>query len=180
MGGNTTDLGRIKLLVLDVDGVMTDGRIILTPSGEEIKEFHVRDGSGIKYWQRAGKAVAMITGRASPAVKIRAEELGVGFCRLGVKQKLPVFEEACEVAGVTAAEVAVIGDDLPDLPIMQKCGYAVAVVDAVPEVLDAADYVTTAPGGRGAVREAIEHILRSSGQWEGLLARYLSAGDTTS
>jgi len=167
------DYAKIELLVLDVDGVLTDGGITLTEDGQEIKTFHVRDGSGMKYWQRAGRKLAMISGRGSPAVLARAEELGVQAVRLNAKDKLPALEEVLADLGVLAERTAVVGDDLPDLPMMRHCGFAAAVADAVDEVRRAAAYVTVRPGGAGAVREVIELILRGSGDWDKIMARYL-------
>lgn len=168
------DLHKIELLVLDVDGVLTDGRIVLTPSGEEIKAFHVRDGSGMKYWKRCGKKLAIISGRASHAVTIRAGELDVDAVRLGAKDKLPAFEDILKEMGLAASQAAVIGDDLPDLPMILRAGLAVATADAVEEVRSAAGYVTSLPGGCGCVRETIEMILKNTGRWQGVLERYLS------
>ena len=173
----TSNAKDIDLLVLDVDGVLTDGRVTLTASGEEINSFHVRDGSGIKYWMRAGKQAAIISGRSSPAVICRAGELGIEHVRLGAKDKLPVLEALLAELGVDARRTAVVGDDLPDLPMIRCAGWSAAVADAVSEVRDAADYVTTAPGGTGAVREVIELLLRSGGLWETILQRYRPAGE---
>jgi 3-deoxy-D-manno-octulosonate 8-phosphate phosphatase (KDO 8-P phosphatase) len=167
-----TDPGAIELLVLDVDGVLTDGRIVLTPSGEEIKAFHAADGAGVKYWQRVGRKVAIISGRGSPAVEVRAAELGIEFVRLNAKRKLPAFNEALAAFGVTAAETAVVGDDLTDLPLLDRCGFAACPPDAAVEVRRAADLVTTRPGGGGCVREVVEHLLRGAGLWDRVLARY--------
>ena len=168
------DYGRIELLVLDVDGVMTDGRIILTPSGEEIKCFHCRDGAGIKYWQRVGKKLAIITGRCSPAVELRARELGIDQVSLSALDKLPVLREMVARLGLGMHQVAVMGDDLTDLPMMHHAGLSIAPADAVEEVRRRAHYVTVAKGGEGAVREGIELILRGSGLWDQVLQRYLS------
>ena len=169
---NAIDYSKIDLLVLDVDGVMTDGGITLTASGEELKTFHVRDGSGMKYWRRAGGKIAMLTGRSSPAVAARAKELGVEALRMGLKEKLPVYREVLAELGASEERTAVVGDDLADLPLLLHCGFPVAVADAVEEVRQAAAYVTKARGGAGAVREVIELILRGSGRWGGILARY--------
>ena len=168
------DYSKIDLLVLDVDGVLTDGRITLTPSGEEIKTFHVRDGSGMKYWRRAGKKLAMISGRGSSAAARRAEELGVDFVRLNLKDKLPAYEQALRDLGVGAEAAAVVGDDLTDLPMMRRCGLPIAVADAPEEVQQAAAYVTRLPGGAGCVREVIELILKSSELWNTIMQRYLT------
>lgn len=167
-----TDLAKIELLILDVDGVMTDGRILLTESGEEIKGFHVRDGSGIKYWMRVGKKVAIITGRGSPAVCRRAEELGIDLVRLNAKNKLPALEEILGELDLAPEQVAVIGDDLTDIPSMLHVGFAACVPEAPEEVQREVDYVTRTPGGRGAVREVIEYILKRTGQWNKVLDRY--------
>ena len=167
------DYSGIELLVVDVDGVLTDGRIRLASNGDEIKAFHVRDGSGIKYWARVGKKTAFISGRASPAVVRRAEELGVDAVRLNAKDKLPVCREVLEGLGLTFPQTAVIGDDLTDLPLLRRCAFPVAVADAAEEVRQAAAYVTRLPGGAGCVRETIELILKQSGLWETVLQRYL-------
>ena len=174
------DYGKIDLLVLDVDGVLTDGRVTLTGEGDEIKSFHVRDGAGMKYWKRAGGKLAIITGRGSPAVTRRAKELDVDVVRVNVKNKLPVLVEILDDLGVSADRTAVMGDDLTDIPLMRHCGLSVAVADAVAEVRDRADHVTDLPGGRGAVREVIELILKGSGRWDRIMARYLDdAGEQT-
>ena len=161
----------IELLVLDVDGVLTDGSIIYADDGVEVKAFHVRDGSGLKLWHQAGKRSALITGRSSPAVEVRAAELGVGFVTQGASAKLPAYRELLARAGARPEEVCYVGDDLPDLPPLRHCGLAVAVADACAEVRAEAHYVTRAPGGRGAVREAVELILRCQGHWQEVVAR---------
>ncbi len=164
---------KIELLVLDVDGVLTDGRITLTPNGDEIKTFHARDGAGMKYWKRAGKKLAIISGRGSQAVTRRAKDLNVDMVRLNVKTKLPVLEEVLAELDVSAERTAVIGDDLTDIPMMQHSGLAITVADAADEVRQIAAMVTTRPGGFGAVREAIEVMLKGAGLWERILQRYL-------
>ncbi len=171
------DYSRIELLVLDVDGVLTDGRIMLTPAGDEIKVFHVRDGAGMKYWHRAGGKLAIISGRGSKAVTVRAKELSVDFVRLNAKDKLPAFREALAELCVASDRTAVIGDDLTDLPLFRNCAMPVAVCDAPQEVRDAAAYVTALPGGAGCVREVIELILKKSGRWDGIMARYKAGKD---
>jgi YrbI family 3-deoxy-D-manno-octulosonate 8-phosphate phosphatase len=172
-----TDLSRIRLLVCDVDGVLTDGRIIYDSTGAETKQFHVRDGSGLKYWQRAGHAVALLSGRSCRTTERRAEELGIGIVHQGVKDKWPVMERILDAAGCTADEAAYVGDDLPDLPVMYRVGCPVAVADAVAEVRAAACRVTTLGGGQGAVRETIEWILRAQGRWDTIMARYARPGE---
>jgi 3-deoxy-D-manno-octulosonate 8-phosphate phosphatase (KDO 8-P phosphatase) len=159
---------------------MTDGRIILAPmtgrfsSVEEIKEFDCRDGAGIRFWQRVGKQVAIISGRDSYAVNVRAKDLDIQHVKLGVKDKLPVYRELLEKLKLSADQSAVMGDDLPDLPMMLGAGLSLAPADAVEEVRQRAHHVTAAGGGRGAVREAIELILRRSGRWDEILRRYLA------
>ena len=167
------DFGKIELLVLDVDGVLTDGRIIFTSSGDEIKVFHVRDGSAMKYWKRVGKKLAFISGRGSPAVGRRARELEVDAVRLNAKIKLPAYEEILDELKVSQDRTAVVGDDLTDLPLLLRCGFSATVADAVEEVRTRVDYVTRAPGGEGAVREIVEMILKNAGLWDQILARYI-------
>ncbi|MHC4981747.1 MAG: KdsC family phosphatase [Planctomycetota bacterium] len=167
------DLGKIELLVLDVDGVLTNGRIALTSRGDEIKVFHVRDGSAIKYWKRAGRKVAFISGRSSPAVTRRARELDVDAVQLNAKSKLPAYEEVLKELKVGEDRTAVIGDDLTDLPLLGRCGFSAAVADAAEEVRSRVDYVTRAAGGAGAVREVVEMILKKAGLWDQILARYV-------
>jgi 3-deoxy-D-manno-octulosonate 8-phosphate phosphatase (KDO 8-P phosphatase) len=172
---NTTDLPDltgIKLLVLDVDGVMTDGRILLTGEGDEIKAFNVRDGAGMKYWKRAGGKLAVITGRGCDAVLRRTKELDVDFVRMHAKDKLPVLKEVLAEMNLTPEQTAVVGDDLTDVPMARYCGFSVAVADAVDELKDVASYTTTLPGGAGCVREVIELILKAAGTWPEILKRY--------
>ncbi len=170
--GDREVLRRIELLVLDVDGVLTDGRITYTASGDEIKSFHVRDGSGMKYWTRAGGKLAVISGRESPVIRRRARELDVLTVHTGAKSKLPAYEAVLRDLGCSPDRTAVIGDDLPDVPLLLRCAYPIAVADAAPETRQVAAYVTERPGGSGAVREAIEHILQATGKWQDILRRY--------
>jgi 3-deoxy-D-manno-octulosonate 8-phosphate phosphatase (KDO 8-P phosphatase) len=167
------EFSHIDLLVLDVDGVLTDGRIILTPDGQEIKSFDVRDGAGMKYWKRMGKKLAIISGRGSQAIHVRAGELDVDTLRVNAKDKLPAYREVLDELGVSEDRTAVVGDDLPDIPLLKRCLLPIATGDAVEEVRAVAAYVTKQPGGRGAVREAIELILKQSGRWPEVMARYL-------
>ena len=171
------DYAGIELLVLDVDGVLTDGRITLTADGQEIKSFHVRDGSGMKYWKHAGGRLAIISGRSSPVVLRRAEELGVDAVRIGAKDKLPALEDVLSELNISADRAAVIGDDLTDVPMMRRCALPVAVADAVAEVKHVARYVTESPGGGGCVREVVELILKRAGKWRGILSRYFPPGE---
>jgi 3-deoxy-D-manno-octulosonate 8-phosphate phosphatase (KDO 8-P phosphatase) len=154
----------VELLVLDVDGVLTDGGIVLG-GGLELKQFHVRDGSGLKAWRDSGQRAAVVTGRRSAAVELRAAELGIEFVVQGASDKLAAYRDICERAKVAAAAVCAVGDDLPDVPLLKVSGLAVAVADACPQAGAAAHYITRAPGGRGAVREVIELILRCQGRW---------------
>ena len=164
---------RIKLLLMDCDGVLTDGRLWLTAGGEEQKSFNTHDGLGLSLLHRAGLRSGIITGRNSKVVARRAAELGVEFVRQGEADKLAAFEAVMQEAGVAESEVAFVGDDLPDIPIMRRSELAVAVADAVEETRAAAHYVTQAKGGRGAVREVVELILKSQGRWQDLAEDYL-------
>ena len=163
---------RIELLVLDVDGVLTDGSICYTDRGEEMKAFHVRDGSGLKLWTRLGKKVGIITGRRSAIVQRRADELGVAAVIQGAEDKKAALMQMLAELGLKPEQACAIGDDIIDVPMLRACGLAVAVADACAEAREEADYVTQVPGGRGAVREVIELILRAQGSWQGILARY--------
>jgi 3-deoxy-D-manno-octulosonate 8-phosphate phosphatase (KDO 8-P phosphatase) len=160
------------MLVLDVDGVLTDGQIIYADDGVEWKAFHVRDGSALKIWQSLGKRVALITGRSSRVVDMRAAELGITLVFQGTADKGAVYRHLLAGANVGPEQVCAVGDDLPDLPILSNAGLAVAVADACAEVRSAAHYVTRAAGGRGAVRETIELILRCQGAWQPVVERY--------
>jgi 3-deoxy-D-manno-octulosonate 8-phosphate phosphatase (KDO 8-P phosphatase) len=164
---------RIKLLLMDCDGVLTDGRLWLTDNGDEQKSFNTKDGLGLALLHRAGLQSGIISGRKSIAVERRAQELGIEFLRQGDEQKTAAFEEVLRLAGVNEDEVAFIGDDLSDIPLMQRSELAVAVADAVEEARAAAHYVTHAEGGRGAVREVVEIILKSQGRWNDLIEGYL-------
>lgn len=154
-----SDAERIQLLCLDVDGVLTDGGLYIDDHGVETKRFHVRDGAGLRMWMRVGGHVALITGRRGMAVRHRADELGIRHVLQGSIDKLADFRSLLDHLGLKASQAAMVGDDLPDLPIMRMCGYPIAVSDADPEVRATARFVTVRPGGQGAVREAIEHLL---------------------
>lgn len=162
----------VELLVLDVDGVLTDGSIIYADNGTELKKFHVRDGSGLKIWEFVGKRAAIITGRTSQVVEVRATELGIKPVVQGARDKLPAYRQILAETGLEPGQVCCIGDDVPDLPLLLHCGLAVAVRDACPEARSAAHYVTEARGGRGAVREAIELILKCQGRWQEVVERF--------
>jgi len=162
----------IELLLLDVDGVLTDGRVMYTAAGDEIKRFHVRDGSGLKIWRDLGLRAAVISGRSSPAVARRMAELDVAPVLQGRDDKAAAFYELLAATGLTADKICTVGDDLPDLPIMLRCGLCVAVADACAEVRAAAVHTTVEPGGRGAVRETIEWLLKLRGQWTAAVERF--------
>jgi 3-deoxy-D-manno-octulosonate 8-phosphate phosphatase (KDO 8-P phosphatase) len=166
---------RIKLLLMDCDGVLTDGRVWLFENGEEQKGFHTRDGLGIDLFHRAGLRSGIISGRTSAAVQKRAEGLGMSFVRQGCEDKRKAVAETLEQAGVENLEVAFIGDDLNDIPLMIQSGLGVAVADAAVETREHAHYVTAVAGGFGAVREVIELILKSQGRWDDLIASYTHA-----
>jgi 3-deoxy-D-manno-octulosonate 8-phosphate phosphatase (KDO 8-P phosphatase) len=172
----TSDLqaraAKIELLLLDVDGVLTDGSILYTDDGPELKRFHVRDGSGLKFWHKLGKRSAIISGRTTRAVEMRAAELGIAPVFQGQAAKLPALEAILFQTKLWPEQVCAIGDDLPDLPVLRRVGLAIAVADACAEVRDAADYVTAMPGGRGAVRDAIEWLLKLQGRWDGIVAEF--------
>ena len=164
---------RIKLLLMDCDGVLTDGRIWIFENGEEQKGFHTRDGLGIDLWHRAGLRSGIISGRTSSAVETRARTLGMSFIVQGHENKVKAFADTLAQAGVTNAEVAYIGDDLNDVPLMMQSGLGVAVADAALETRERAHYVTKALGGFGAVREVVELILRSQGRWDALIKGHI-------
>ncbi len=166
------DLSKIKLLLLDVDGVLTDGRIIYDSEGGETKSFDVKDGHGLKLLQRAGIRVGIITGRQSVIVARRAEELGIELVYQGVKDKSLPFNEILQKLALVPEEIAYVGDDVVDLPIMRKVGFAATVADAVDDVKPFADMVTRLPGGRGAVREICDFILKGSGRWSAVTRHY--------
>jgi 3-deoxy-D-manno-octulosonate 8-phosphate phosphatase (KDO 8-P phosphatase) len=151
----------IRLLVLDVDGVLTDGRLYFTARGEETKCFHVRDGAGIVQLLRGGLQVAVISGRDSRAVDRRMSELGVTWIRQGVEDKLTALRELLDILGLTPQSVACMGDDLADLPLLEAARLAVTVADGHPSVKSRAHFITQAPGGQGAVREVCDLILEA-------------------
>jgi len=167
---------RVEMLVLDVDGVLTDGRIVYTDAGEEMKAFHVRDGSGLKLWSMLGKHAGIITGRRSSIVERRARELDIAHVMQGVDDKKAAFGQMLKAVGMTPEQTCAIGDDIVDLGVLRAAGVAIAVADACAEAKDEADFVTAAPGGSGAVREAIELILRAQGHWQTLVARFQAPG----
>jgi len=168
-------LARVQLLLVDCDGVLTTGGVTWSNDGIEQKTFHIRDGLGIRLWQRAGCQAGIVTGRSSHVVQLRAEELGMAIVRQGVEDKLATVAGILAAQGLSWEQAAFVGDDLPDLACVARSGVGVAVADACPEVRAAARLVTTLPGGMGAVREVIERMLRARGQWEAIVARYAVA-----
>lgn len=164
----------IELVLADVDGVLTPGQIVFNNQGIESKQFHIRDGLGIRLWQRAGYKFGLITGRSSHIVKIRAAELDVEIVRQTAEDKLPVAQEILAKLGLQPHQACYIGDDLPDLPVLKAVGLGVAVADACQEVRDAAHFVTQLGGGRGAVRETLEMILKAQRRWDDLIQKYTS------
>lgn len=162
----------VELILADVDGVLTDGGLIFDNQGIESKQFHVRDGLGIRLWQRAGFRFGVLTARASHIVKVRAAELNLDIVRQGFEDKLPAAKDVLAELHLQPEQVCYIGDDLPDLPVIQFVGFGVAVADAVSEVRDAADLVTKSPGGKGAVREVVELLLKSRKRWDQLIRKY--------
>ena len=165
----------VKLLILDVDGVLTDGSIILDNEGNEFKVFNVRDGHGIKMLLRAGVRVALITGRHSKVVERRARELGITEVYQRCHIKTVAFDHIIEKYGLSEKEVAYVGDDIVDIPIFQRVGIPIAVRDATDEARDHAALVTQNRGGRGAVREVCDFLLKAKGLWESMTKEYFEA-----
>ena len=174
IGTEITDRARkIKLLILDCDGVLTDGRIIMLPNGDETKAFDVKDGHGIVMAQRAGLRVAIISGRKSSVVRARAKELGVVHLHEMAWVKTEPYEKVLAEEGLTDEDVCYVGDDVVDIPLLRRAGLGIAVGDAVEETKKASHTVTKRAGGRGAVREVIELILKAQDRWDEAMARYL-------
>jgi 3-deoxy-D-manno-octulosonate 8-phosphate phosphatase (KDO 8-P phosphatase) len=165
-------LRHIKLLLLDVDGVMTNGKIIYDDRGAEIKEFHVKDGLGIRMLILSGVQVGIVTGRGSPALRHRCNNLGIDIVFDGVREKAVVLDDIIRSKAVSSDQIAFVGDDLPDLPLMRRVGLCIAVADAHPSVINEAHMVTTARGGTGAVREVCDAVLMAQGLWEKALERF--------
>lgn len=163
---------KVTTVVFDVDGVLTDGGIYIDSHGEEIKRFNVQDGAGIKYLQRGGFRVAIISGRESRSVAARAEELGIVDLYQGHKEKIKAFDDLLTVHALSPENVAYMGDDLPDLPVMRVAGLAAAVANARYEVKAIAHYVSDVAGGQGAAREFAEWLLMATGKWDGIMSRY--------
>jgi 3-deoxy-D-manno-octulosonate 8-phosphate phosphatase (KDO 8-P phosphatase) len=164
---------KLKLLILDVDGVLTDGKLFFDNDGTEYKVFHARDGHGIKLLQQSGVAVAVISGRKSNSVTLRMKKLGVEYVYQGYENKLSAFHEIIEKIGVSPEQVAHVGDDLLDLPVMIRVGLAIAVQDANFAVKQRADWCTDLSGGCGAVREICDFIMQAQGSFDDVLSSYL-------
>jgi len=174
MDQTTKVLSTIQLLLLDVDGVLTTGQVVYTDSGEEIKAFNVKDGLGLRMVMDCGLQVGIVTGRGSGALLHRCRNLGIELVFDQVRDKAAKLDEISARTGIAAPQMAFVGDDLPDIPLMQKVGLGIAVADAVPEVIAAADMVTTAKGGCGAVREICEAMLKARECWEPILEQFSS------
>ena len=167
---------QIRLLLLDCDGVLTDGGLHYTFDGKRVMEgakvFHIHDGQGLKLAREAGLKLGVISGRVSPALTARARDLQIDRLHQGIDDKLSVYEQIKTDEGLTDAQIAYVGDDLPDLPVMRLVGLAIAVADAVEEVRECAHLVTQKPGGRGAAREVVELLLKAQDKWRESLQRY--------
>ena len=172
----TASLQKIKLLALDVDGVLTDGSIYISPAGEVFKGFNAKDGMGISCALRSGLQFAVITGRQSPIVERRCEELGITLLQQGVKDKRLALQQMAQKLGLVREEIAYMGDDLNDIPAFKASGLNLVPADAAIEVMAVADIITKASGGRGAVREAITMILAAQDNWNVIVNSYLNAG----
>ena len=168
----TVDFNNIQLLILDVDGVLTDGGIIIHADGSESKRFSVYDGHRIRMWHRAGRTSAIISGRKSNPTRIRAEQLQIPHVFEGCLKKMPVFESLLNDLNLQPEQTAYVGDDLMDIPLVRRAGFGVAVANAAEELKECADWISTKSGGHGAVGRAVEYILKQAGAWEPLMERY--------
>jgi 3-deoxy-D-manno-octulosonate 8-phosphate phosphatase (KDO 8-P phosphatase) len=164
---------RVRLMLFDVDGVLTDGRLWYGPAGEDRKAFHVLDGHGLKMLAQGGIATGILSGRSSAAVAVRAAELGIPHVLQGIDDKRAAFEALAAHLGIAPGDTGYMGDEVVDLPVLRRCGFACAPAGAHELVREHAHYVTRAPAGAGAAREACDHVLRAQGKLEGLLAPYL-------
>ncbi len=165
----------IRCVVFDVDGVLTDGQLLYGERNEPLRAFHVHDGFAIHWLEKLGVVPVILTGKSSVGVETRAAEIGIPYVIQGSRDKLADLKRLLEKLKLELDQVAMIADDLPDLPVLQACGYPIAVANAVPEVKIVARYVTEKPGGHGAAREALEHLLRADGRWSEVLAHYGAA-----
>lgn len=163
----------VRLMAFDIDGVMTDGRLYFTPTGEELKAFHSRDGVGVKMLQSAGLHVAIVTGRTSRVVELRAQNLGITLVRQGIENKLAAVRDLAGELGLDLAQSGYMGDDVVDLAVMRACGFSASVPDGHALARTASDYVSQAPAGAGAVREVCEFILRAQDKLDDALRLYL-------
>ena len=173
---STSQAARIRLLLFDVDGVLTDGKILMHADGTESKQFDIKDGTAIVWAQRAGLTVGLLSARTSAATAQRAAQLGVALVRQGVASKLDAYEEILRQQGLSDEDVAYMGDDVLDLPVLGRVGLSAAPADAVADVRTRVHWVSAMMGGDGAARELIEMILRDQGRWEAILASYLREG----
>ena len=168
-----SNLEELRLIVLDVDGVLTDGTVLLGAGDEECKSFHTRDGAGLAMWREAGHHTTFVTGRGGEAVRRRARELRIDRIWEGIPDKRTAFEEVLQHFDVEPQQVVVMGDDILDLPILKRAGLSAAPADAAADVRERVDLVVASRGGHGAVRDLVEHILRGTGRWDALLERFL-------
>ena len=162
----------VRLLLFDVDGVLTDGAVLMHADGSESKSFHIRDGAALVWAQRAGLSVGFLSARTSGATAQRAAQLGIRIVSQGVAHKADAYEAICRQAGLEDSAVAFMGDDLLDLPVLSRVGLSAAPADAAPEVLASVDWVSSSSGGRGAARELIELVLRAQGRWNDVVQQY--------
>ena len=158
---------------MDVDGVLTNGTITVGSNGTEFKTFNLLDGHGIRMWRRAGLKTALISGRQSAVTKQRADEMEIDFLYQPCQRKLDCFEKLLSDSQLEPKNIAYIGDDVLDIPLIRRAGFGIAVANAVDELKSCAHYVTSRPGGEGAVREVVEYILKNTGKWDELMERYL-------
>lgn len=163
----------IRLLLFDVDGVLTDGTILVHADGSESKQFNIRDGAGMVWAQRAGLTIGLLSARSADATAVRAAQLGIKIVSQGGADKLAAYEQIIESAGLTDNQVGYMGDDLQDLPVLRRAGFSAAPADAAPEVRAAVHWTSASGGGRGAARECIEHVLRAQGHWDKAVAGFL-------
>jgi 3-deoxy-D-manno-octulosonate 8-phosphate phosphatase (KDO 8-P phosphatase) len=168
----------IKLLLLDVDGVLTDGTILVHADGSESKQFNIRDGAAMVWAQRAGLKIGLLSARRADATAVRAAQLGITLVVQGASDKLAGYEEILRDESLTDADVGYMGDDLQDLAVLRRAGFSAAPADAAPEVRAAVQWLSAHPGGHGAVRECIEHVLRAQGQWKAAVGDFVSQRDS--
>jgi 3-deoxy-D-manno-octulosonate 8-phosphate phosphatase (KDO 8-P phosphatase) len=167
---------RVRLLLFDVDGVLTDGRLLIDSDGREAKQYHIRDGTGLVWARQSGLLTGFLSARASGSTTERARQLGISIVRQGADDKLKAYAELLDEHNLTDAEVAYMGDDVLDLPVLRRAGLSAAPSDAAPEVLERVHWTSGRRGGDGAARELIEHVLRAQGRWNDLVARFVGGG----